>query len=503
VKLLREKAPTDSASFRVFTMREVFDPTTPAPPELRRLSDWILWTEPDVYMMYGIQNAAGYDGFALDRYSRLAGQMKLWGELTDADATLRGGSRELDLLNTRYLLSRRKNSEGLEMDSSAGASSVAPASPYPAATDKFGGFMFAPGDLALPNIGANKRLRFTLPSITADHLALITNLSWAEDVPDNEPVAHVRLKAKDGRVFEFKLRAGADTADWAFDRQDIRARIRYKRPPVAASYDVDAQNKYQGHTYVTDFALPEKTTIESGEIMLEPVAQAPDLLLTVFRLSVVDASAGKTYPVSRDLVRIESPSEKTGTSQPGDQESDRWHLVAQGRTVDIYENARALPRAWLVSEARVLDEDAMLQTIRTGLLPDGSKWDPRRTALVEKDSPNALPDSGPEGRVEITKYEPNRVNLQTHSSGNSILVLSENDYPGWRVYVDGKSTEVLRVNYALRGVMVPSGDHQVSFSYRPWSVMSGFLISLITAAGLIILSRRTRLSVLGAVLKMF
>ena len=82
------------------------------------------------------------------------------------------------------------------------------------------------------------------------------------------------------------------------------------------------------------------------------------------------------------------------------------------------------------------------------------------------------------------------MNLQTRSSGNSILVLSENDYPGWRVYVDGQSANVVRVNYALRGVVVPAGDHQVSFVYRPWSVMGGLLLSLLTGAGLIALSRR-------------
>jgi hypothetical protein len=489
VKLLREKAPADPASFRIFTLREVFDPATPAPPELRRLSDWILWTEPDAYMMYGVQNAAGYDGFALERYSRLAGQMKLWGELTDPNATLRGGSRELDLLNARYLLSRRKNSGGTETDA-GDASSAATEPSYPAATDKYGGFRFAPADLSLPNVSANKRLRFTVPPVNADHLALITNLSWAEAVPDNAPIARVRLTAKDGRVFEFTLRAGIDTADWAFDRPDIRARIRHKRPVVATSYDVDdTKNRYQGHTYVTSFALPDQTLIESGEIVLEPFAKAPDLLLTVFRLSLVNANADKTYPLSRDLIRIESTSEPATSQQPGQQQVDRWRLVAQARTVDIYENSRALPRAWLASEVRALDEGAMLQTIRTGLLPDGSRWDPLRTALMNSEPAIALNGSQP-GRAEITGYEPNRINLQTHSSGNSILVLSENDYPGWRVYVDGQPAEVLQVNYALRGVAVLGGDHQVSFIYRPWSVMSGFLISLITAASLILLARR-------------
>ncbi|MDT5295589.1 MAG: hypothetical protein QOJ76_2469, partial [Acidobacteriota bacterium] len=36
-----------------------------------------------------------------------AGEMKVWGELTNPDATLRGDSREIDLLNVRYLLSMR------------------------------------------------------------------------------------------------------------------------------------------------------------------------------------------------------------------------------------------------------------------------------------------------------------------------------------------------------------------------------------------------------------
>jgi uncharacterized membrane protein YfhO len=71
-------------------------------------------------------------------------------------------------------------------------------------------------------------------------------------------------------------------------------------------------------------------------------------------------------------------------------------------------------------------------------------------------------------------------------------VLSENDYPGWHVYVDGQSADLLRVNYAQRGVVVPAGSHQVSFVYRPWSVMGGFLVSLLTAGGLVLLAWKRR-----------
>ncbi len=483
VALLREKAPGDAASYRILTARATFDPaqTVTGSP------DWVLWIEPDVYMMYGIQNAAGYDGFGLDRYSQLAGQMKLWGELTDPNATLRSNSREIDLLNARYLLSIRKRADAVQADSTADELNSAPA--FPQATQNFGGFMFGPSDLNLPNLGSNKRLTFAIPPVPADRIALVTNLSWAEDVPNHTTIGRLRLKARDGRVIEFPLIAGADTADWAYDRPDIRARIKHQRATVAASYDVsDAQHKYQGHTYVAAFGLPEKTVIESGEIELEPQTRSPNLLLTVFRVSFIDASQGKSYPLSRDLIRVESTTSETEPLREG--KDDRWTLLGQTRYTNVYQNARALPRAWLAPETRVLDDGAMLQVIRTGLLPDGSKWDPLHTALIEAAPENPLSTAAPDGHAEITAYEPNRVSLVTHSSGNSILVLSENDYPGWRAYIDGQSAEVLRVNFALRGVQIPGGDHQVSFVYRPWSVMSGLLLSLLTGAGLIVLSRR-------------
>jgi hypothetical protein len=485
VSLLRDHAPTDLASYRILTSRQNFDPGIPA----RNSSDWVLWIEPDVYMMYGIQNAAGYDGFGLDRYSQLAGQMKLWGELTDPDATLRSNSREMDLLNVRYLLSIRKRTGGAQTDSSANDAASASEPAFPPATENYGGLMFAPGDLNLPNLGDHKRLEFAFPPVAVDRVALVTNLSWAEGVPDNAPVGRLRLQAKDGRVFEFKLMAGADTADWAFDRPDIRARIRHRRPMVATSYDIsDTQYKYQGHTYVCAFGLPEKTVIESGVIELEPESHAPNLLLKVFRVSLIDSAQRKSYPLSRDLFSIENPS--GGLQGATEEKGDRWKLLAQSRYVDIFQNARALPRAWLAPQARVLDDAAMLSVIRTGSLPDGSKWDPLQTALVEVEPTSPLVTNAQDGRVEITGYEPNLVNLQTHSSGNSILVLSENEYPGWRVTIDGQPAEVLRVNYALRGVAVPAGDHRVSFVYRPWSVMGGLLVSFLTASALIILGRR-------------
>src|SRR5438067_791755 len=315
VRLLRERGPRDAASYRILTAPHTFDPAVaPVPPSVSHSTDWVLWTQPDVYMMHAVQNAAGYDGFGLMRYSRLAGDMKVWGELTDPDATLRGPSRSVDLLNVRYLISMRRKSdreaanktEDAKADDTKANAAGANAPSFPAATQKFGDLMFAEEDLGLTNVGAGKRLRFAVEPLEVDRVALVTNLSWSEGVPDGATVGRVRLTASDGRVFEFALRAGADTAEWAYDRPDIRSRIRHRRATIATSYTVeDAQGKYEGHTYVTSFALPEKVAVTGGEIVAEASPKCPDLPIIVFRVSLVDASVGKTYPLPRYWPSVE------------------------------------------------------------------------------------------------------------------------------------------------------------------------------------------------------
>ena len=105
-----------------------------------------------------------------------------------------------------------------------------------------------------------------------------------------------------------------------------------------------------------------------------------------------------------------------------------------------------MPRAWLAPEMRVLDEAAMLNVIRSGKFADGSKWDPATTALIESPIPGEVQPRAT-GDAQITRYEPNRINVSTKASGGSILVLSENHYPGWRTYLDGRAVETLRIDY--------------------------------------------------------
>ena len=166
-------------------------------------------------------------------------------------------------------------------------------------------------------------------------------------------------------------------------------------------------------------------------------------------------------------------------------DASRWQPVAQVGEISIYENLRALPRAWLATSVVELPEDALLKVIHTGKFADGRPWEPLRTALM--DAPLQMNFGGEEveRKAEVVRYEPNRIELQTECATSSVLVLSENYYSGWRAYIDGKLVPTLRVNYNLRGVALLPGDHSISFVYRPKSALLGLVISLFTAIGLI------------------
>ena len=114
-------------------------------------------------MMYGIENAAGYDGFGLARYQRFAGDMKTWGEVGDAERALRGPGREFDLLNVRYLLLRpfpvaSAGDPAAGLSRSATSAKLPEVGPltFPEAITSFGAQRFAAEELKLPSLSAGR-----------------------------------------------------------------------------------------------------------------------------------------------------------------------------------------------------------------------------------------------------------------------------------------------------------------------------------------------------------
>ena len=78
-----------------------------------------------------------------------------------------------------------------------------------------------------------------------------------------------------------------------------------------------------------------------------------------------------------------------------------------------------------------------------------------------------------------------------------MLVLTDVQFPGWKATVDGRPADIERVDYLLRGVMVPEGTHRVELRYEPLSwrlgwITSGVALALVGGLGLVGWRRRSR-----------
>jgi len=71
-------------------------------------------------------------------------------------------------------------------------------------------------------------------------------------------------------------------------------------------------------------------------------------------------------------------------------------------------------------------------------------------------------------KVTFLSYKPNQLEYQTYASQEGLVVFSEVYYPyGWHAFIDDKPAEHFRVNYILRAMKVPAGEHQIRFVFEP------------------------------------
>lgn len=156
----------------------------------------------------------------------------------------------------------------------------------------------------------------------------------------------------------------------------------------------------------------------------------------------------------------------------------KFHPVQGAGPLVIYENARALPRAWLVPTAEVLPHEAILDRLKA------PGFDPRQVVFLEE--PLALPPGQPVGGdiIGLADPSPNVVTLTTDAPGPAYLVLSEIAYPGWRATVDGQPVAIRRANYLFRAIALPAGHHEAHFEFRPTALLVGAVVTLATLLAL-------------------
>lgn len=106
----------------------------------------------------------------------------------------------------------------------------------------------------------------------------------------------------------------------------------------------------------------------------------------------------------------------------------------------------------------------------------------KTTAVVDASvDAQTLPVADSAASITLEEFKPNFLRYQANAAKAGLAVFSEIYYPeGWSASIDGKPAEILLVNYTLRGLVIPAGAHEVTFSFRPDSYVIG---NSITAAG--------------------
>lgn len=144
----------------------------------------------------------------------------------------------------------------------------------------------------------------------------------------------------------------------------------------------------------------------------------------------------------------------------------RWVKV-DANTAQL--NPAALGNAWFVDSLTfVKGADAEMKFLDHFNAANSAVADEQFKAVLG----NAVPKT-PGDTIYETTYAPNRLTYHSHSVKGGVAVFSEVYFPwGWQVTIDGKPAELGRVNYVLRALQVPAGDHKIEMKFEPEQVES-------------------------------
>ena len=138
----------------------------------------------------------------------------------------------------------------------------------------------------------------------------------------------------------------------------------------------------------------------------------------------------------------------------------KWVITPDG---DAQQNPGALGNAWFVDSltyVKTADQEMkFLDTIK-----------PATSAVADvkfKDALGNAKPTEPGDTIFETTYAPNKLTYHAHSAQGGVAVFSEVYFPwGWTATVDGKEAKIGRVNYVLRALQLPAGDHTIVFTFE-------------------------------------
>jgi hypothetical protein len=143
------------------------------------------------------------------------------------------------------------------------------------------------------------------------------------------------------------------------------------------------------------------------------------------------------------------------------------YVISGNPATDTIPNREALGNAWFVKGVQYQkDAASVMKALDT--------FNPKDTAIVEEkdkiaDLSNLEVDTA--ASIQLVKNNNDDILYTANTSKKQLAVFSEIYYNlGWKAYIDNKETPIVKVNYVLRGLVVPAGKHEIKFEFRPSSI---------------------------------
>ena len=141
--------------------------------------------------------------------------------------------------------------------------------------------------------------------------------------------------------------------------------------------------------------------------------------------------------------------------------------------------------AWFVNEVKIVNSaDEEMKALQNTNL--------KKVAIInQKDVlnfKNNLISKDTISSIKLVSYKSNYIKYFSQNDVEGLAVFSEIYYPkGWNVYVDGKINTHFRVDYILRGMKIPAGQHKIEFKFEPQVVKTGSRIALLSSILMLLL----------------
>jgi hypothetical protein len=201
---------------------------------------------------------------------------------------------------------------------------------------------------------------------------------------------------------------------------------------------------------------------------------------------------GRSEPPILDLLGVRRVVTPPGVNSPGTQD-----VTSAGR-VSIFDQPGAFPAAFVATCWAVVPDAAVVPRLAA---MTAAELRSRVTIAPGPAAPGGAPPptggessascaAGPAATLRVDG--PEHLVVSVPASGGGIAVLTDQWYPGWTAALDGRDVPILRVDAALRGVVIGPGPHRIEFRYRPRWPFQGLATVAVTLALIMLVATAPR-----------